>query len=60
MLEKMTIALLELRNGHLSLEFEKDGIPEVVNKIRNLFGKADQMQYVVASEVTFGGATFTF
>jgi len=56
----MNIALLELRNGHLSLEFDEDDIPEVAKAIRALFGKADQKQYIMASEVTFGGATFTF
>lgn len=56
----MAITLLELSHGHLSLEFEEDDIPEVVEAIGTLFGKATKHQYVLASEVKFGGATFIF
>ena len=57
-LETMTIELLKLRNGHLSLEFEEKDVPEVVETITTIFGKASEKQYVMAAEVTFGGATF--
>ena len=60
MLEIMAIALIELRNGRLSLEFKEQDIPEVVKAITSVFGEMDQKQYVMAAEITFGGATFTF
>ena len=60
MLETTAITLLELHNGHLSLEFEEDDIPEAAKTIRTLFGKVDQKQYVMVSDVAFGEATFTF
>ena len=56
----MTIALLKLRNGHLSLEFDEKDIPEVVETITTVFGNADEKQCVMAAEVKFGEATFIF
>ena len=56
----MSITLLELSTGHLSLEFEEDDIPEVKEAIKTLFAKASQKKYGMASEVQFGETTFTF
>jgi hypothetical protein len=42
------------------LEFEEEDIAHVVEGIRAEFGKAEQKQFAMASEVRFGGATFVF
>ena len=56
----MAVGLLKLSSGHFSLEFEEKDVSNVVEAIRSEFGKVEQKQVVMASEVTFGGATFVF
>lgn len=58
--DTMPISLLELYSGHLSLEFRESDIPAVKKSIEQLFGEIAQIQYVMVSEIKFGGASFTF
>ncbi|MEL6104178.1 MAG: hypothetical protein AAFR68_23100 [Pseudomonadota bacterium] len=54
----MAIGLLKLSSGHFSLEFEEEDVSDVVEVITSEFGKVEQKQYVMATEMKFGGATF--
>ena len=56
----MTIRILELRNGHISLEFDTNDIPVVAAGIKSLFGDATQEQFVLCSSIGFGGSEFIF
>lgn len=56
----MAISLLELPNGNLSLEFDETDHPRVFAAIPAQFGDTAQKHYVMASEVSFGGARFIY
>ncbi|MDC0116110.1 hypothetical protein OAH97_01375 [Octadecabacter sp.] len=56
----MTTQIVKHKNGLTSLEFEEDDISAVRATIVDLFGNASQTKYVVASDVRFGGESFTF
>ncbi|MEL7129642.1 MAG: hypothetical protein AAGK23_08845 [Pseudomonadota bacterium] len=56
----MSVSLLELSNGRVSLEFDEADIPTVALAIRTLFGEATQKRFPTAAEVRFGGANFAF
>lgn len=56
----MDIDLRDIGEGCLSLEFQEQDVPKVEQAIRALFGKTEVTPFVMASDVKFGGATFTF
>lgn len=56
----MTATLLDLPDGHLSLEFETADVPAVRALIRDRYGPPDVEQGVALSVLRFGGAEFVF
>ena len=56
----MATRILKLSDGHVSLEFQEEDIPAIRTSVAALFGEATQKQFVMASDVGFGGENFTF
>ena len=56
----MASRILELSNGHVSLEFEEEDIPSIRKSVARLFSEVTQKQFVMASSVGFGGEEFAF
>lgn len=56
----MAVRILELPNGHVSLEFEPDEVLAVVRAIQQIWGAPEMTAYVASQSVEFGGCKFVF
>ena len=56
----MNVRILELNNGHVSLEFGEKDVSLVAMTATKLFGEVSHKPYIMAAEVYFGGAKFTY
>lgn len=58
----MVVRIVNLSDGHLSLEFEEEDFAFVKMIITKLFNDVSTKRYFVwfVGEVSFGGATFTY
>lgn len=52
--------ILELSNGHCSLEFAPDDIPEIRKAIQVIWGDPRSGSYVASQSVEFGGCKFVY
>ncbi len=56
----MSATILELSNGHCSLEFAESYLPSVMMGIQKLWGESITGPYVASQSVRFGGCDFVF
>jgi hypothetical protein len=56
----MAFSLLDLNSGNFSLEFEETDTLLVATAIKELFGKAQENKGILANELKFCGAIFTY
>lgn len=56
----MSISLLELANGRVSLEFEESDFSVIVQTIRDIHGLPNKTLKTTYTEYQFGGSRFLF
>ncbi|AZV76695.1 hypothetical protein EBB79_01455 [Parasedimentitalea marina] len=56
----MGYRLLDIQNGHFSLEFELEDRPCVASAIKERYGIPEETMHIMCTEYYFGGSQFVF